>query len=202
MSGEIHDNPEKAKVEHETVKDIKVETNLHISEAVKILQSFYKEMNDSGKEADAKDIIEKEIEKLTKEYLDDLKKNSECPETISDEPLKPEDLKKRPPEETKELRKEFNSEKARLIEEWEKENGREWPVYATDIYNEYGEIVKRKGWKYDAHHIQPLSLGGKNEASNITPLRYDIHSDHKGVHAIGSPYDRLEKLLKEADSND
>lgn len=202
MGGEIHDNPEHRTFEQETVKNVKIETNLHISDAVKILQSLYKGMEDSGKEADAKDDTEKGIEELTKEYIDDLKKNSECPDTISDASIKPEDLKKRPPEETKELRKEFNTEKERLIAEWEKENGREWPVYENDIYNEYGEIVKRKGWKYDAHHIQPLSLGGKNEASNITPLRYDVHSDHKGVHALDSPYDKLEKMLKEAGTNE
>ena len=100
------------------------------------------------------------------------------------------------------MRIEFNVEKEKLIAEWEKVNGREWPVYEKDIYNEYGEIVKKKGWKYDAHHIQPLSMGGRNEASNITPLRYDIHNDHKGVHAPDSPYDKLEKMLKETVTNE
>lgn len=202
MNGEIHDNPEQGRFEQETVKNVKTDANLHISEAVKILQSLYEGIKDSGKEADVNEDAEKDIEKLTKEYIEDLKKNSECPETIPDEPFKPEDLKKRSPEETKELRKEFNTEKERLIAEWEKENGREWPIYENDIYNEYGEIVKKKGWKYDAHHIQPLSMGGKNEASNITPLRYDVHSDHKGVHAPDSPYDELEKLLKEAETDE
>lgn len=202
MSGEIHDNPEQRTFNKETVRDVKIAANLHISDAVKILQSLYVGIKDSGKEVDAKDNTEKNIEELAKEYIEDLKKNSECPETIPDESFKPEDLKKRSPEETKELRKEFNSEKERLIAEWEKENGREWPVYENDIYNEYGEIVKRKGWKYDAHHIQPLSFGGKNEACNITPLRYDVHSDHKGVHAPDSSYDKLEKMLKEIETNE
>lgn len=202
MNTEIHDSPEQGKIEQETVKDVKVEASLHISEAVRILQSLYEGIKDTGEESDEKDDPEKNVEKLTKEYIEDLRKNSECPETIPEEPFKPEDLKKCPPEETKELRKEFNTEKDRLIAEWEKQNGREWPVYENDVYNEYGELVKKKGWKYDAHHIQPLSMGGKNEASNITPLRYNVHSDHKGVHAPDSPYDKLEKILKEAETNE
>ena len=70
------------------------------------------------------------------------------------------------------------------------------------VGNKIYEYVKKKGWKYDAHHIQPLSMGGRNEASNITPLRYDIHNDHKGVHAPDSPYDKLEKMLKETVTNE
>lgn len=149
-----------------------------------------------------KNNIEKDIENLSKEYLADLKRNSECPNTIPNEPFNSCDLKKRSPEETKALRQEFNRDKEKLISEWEKVNGREWPTYKNDVYNEYGELVRKAGWKYDAHHIQPLSIGGENESRNITPLRYEIHSDHKGIHEVGSPYDKLVKKLKEADSNE
>ena len=74
-----------------------------------------------------------------------------------------------------------------------------WPKYIEDVYiiNSRGVLVKIReaGQDYDAHHIHPLSLGGKNEAGNITPLRADYHMDHLGVHSKGSPYDQLNKLL-------
>ena len=160
-----------------------------------------------GKEAwngsDAGEIPEKTVEEMAEDYINDLERYSECPETIPKPPFKFDELVKRSPEETKVLRSEFNSNKNRLISEWEKLNGREWPVYEEDILNEYGEIVKAKGWKYDAHHIQSLSLGGANEAKNITPLRYDVHTDHKGVHALDSPYDVLDKrMIKEGMTNE
>lgn len=184
-----------------------------ISEAETIADKIWPEIEDTkatsqlspeeiGKEAwnsiDVSDNPEKSIAELASDYIEDLKKYSECPDTIPKPPFDIDDLKKRPAEENKELRSEFTADKNRLIEEWEKANGMKWPVYEKDIYNEYGDIVKKQGWKYDAHHIHPLSLGGKNEAANITPLRYDIHTDHKGVHAIDSPYDILDKrMIKE-----
>lgn len=133
---------------------------------------------------------------LYKNYIENLKQNSEFPETIKGS-INTNDLYKRSPEETKQLREEFSRNKNKLIEEWEKQTGRIWPVYEKDIMNEYGEVVRKKGWKYDAHHIHPLALGGENTAQNITPLRYDVHSDHKGVHASGSAYDMLEKFLRQ-----
>ena len=158
--------------------------------------------NDSSNETSENNNYMLELNDMLNDYINDLKSNSEFPETISDNLINLDDIKKQPPEITKELRQEFNRDKEKLIAEWEKENNREWPVYKEDVYNEYGELVKRKGWKYDAHHIHPLSMGGKNEANNITPLRYDIHSDHKGVHAFGSPYDNLEKILKEKSADE
>lgn len=148
--------------------------------------------------------VGKFIEKKSKwkNYAEDLMNSSECPETINLDDFDINNLTKRTPEETKALRQEFNRNKDRLIEEWEKANNQKWPVYEKDILNEYGEVIKKAGWKYDAHHIQPLTLGGENVASNITPLRYDIHSDHRGVHAFGSPYDVLEKYMKEVVAND
>ncbi len=146
----------------------------------------------SASERDLRQDNGENLENILKEYVDDLRTKSECPETISDEFIHPESLVIRPPEETAQLRSEFNKEKAQLIEAWEKENGREWPVYDHDIKNSEGDIIKKAGWKYDAHHVQPLSLGGLNQASNITPLRFDLHRE---VHAKGSPCDRLEKAI-------
>lgn len=78
-----------------------------------------------------------------------------------------------------------------------------WPKYTEDVYitNVRGAQVKIReaGQDYDAHHIHPLGLGGKNEASNLTPLRADVHFDHRGVHQEGSPYDQLNKMLGGSD---
>lgn len=149
-----------------------------------------------------KGLFDYKKEKISQSYINDLKKSSECPSTISDSAIDRNKLIKRPTDETKILRDEFNKNKDMLIAEWEKIHGQEWPTYKEDIYNEYGQLVKKRGWKYDAHHIHPLSLGGTNDASNITPLRSDVHSDHQGVHAFGSPYDKLEKMIKEFMANE
>ena len=56
-------------------------------------------------------------------------------------------------------------------------------------------MIRKAGGDYDAHHIQPLGMGGKNEASNITPLHANEHYDKQGVHAPDSPYSKLDKML-------
>lgn len=152
---------------------------------------------------DVDTIIEKidtteQIEKLLKEYLDDLKNNSEYPDTIEDDG---ESYEKLSPEETAEKRAEFNANKERLIKEWEEKNGKEWPRYKEDVYVN-GKLIRKAGDRYDAHHIHPLSLGGKNESSNITPISAEKHFDKQGVHAPDSPYGKLEKALQEVKSNE
>jgi len=134
-----------------------------------------------------------EIEKLRQEYIDDLKDNSEYPETIEDSD-KP--YEKQTPEEIAEKRAEFNAIKEKLIKEWEEKNGREWPRYKEDVYVN-GQLIRKAGDRYDAHHIHPISFGGKNEASNITPISAEKHFDKQGIHAPESPYGKLEKVLQE-----
>lgn len=113
-------------------------------------------------------------------YVDDLKEKSEYPETIPDKPFDENDIKVRTPEETKEARKEFDNNKDKLISDWEKETGKEWPRYKEDVVDKNGNVLRKAGDRYDAHHIQPLKLGGENKASNITPL--DIKS-HNVIHS-------------------
>lgn len=134
------------------------------------------------------------IEKTKLDYIKEIKSYSEFADTLDDVVMG--DVEKMSSDIVAEKRAEFNKMKDDLIEEWERIYNQEWPTYKEDIYNEFGELVKKKGWKYDAHHIKPLSMGGDNIASNITPLSYDVHSDHNGVHAIGSAYNTLENLLK------
>ena len=100
------------------------------------------------------------------------------------------------------MHEEFESKKYSLRKQWEETNHREWPRYENDIYittESGGKIILRKaGQLYDMHHIQPLGLGGKNEVSNITPISADLHQDHHGIHATGTPYDQLVKMLGES----
>lgn len=140
-----------------------------------------------------------DLESLKNNYLKDLKEKSDCPDTIPDNPFETSDLKKISPEENALRREEFSELKDSLKKEWEDVNGRPWPKYEKDVYivKKNGDEVKIReaGMDYDAHHIQALSHGGKNEVSNITPLRADIHYDHRGVHELGSPYDKLDKQV-------
>ena len=56
-------------------------------------------------------------------------------------------------------------------------------------------MIRKAGSDYDAHHIQPLGMGGKNEVRNITPLNAEVHYDKQGIHAADSPYSRLDQML-------
>ena len=138
----------------------------------------------------------KTLPELHKEYNDELKENSEYPETI--EPGDGE-YEKVSPEENVKGREEFNEKREDLIKEWEEKNEKAWPRYEEDVYDEKtGKLIRKAGDRYDAHHIKPLSLGGKNEAGNITPISADKHHDKRGIHAPGSAYDKLARQVKEA----
>lgn len=168
-----------------------------------ILQAAEKDASENGeKDADAGKQTETEnnLEKTVDQYVDDLKNKSECPETIPNRPFEASDLKKLPPEEVAKQREEFIANKADLKKQWEKEHGRPWPKYEHDVYSANGKLIRKAGSDYDAHHIQPLSMGGKNEVKNITPLNAEVHYDKQGIHSQDSPYSKLDKMLGGADS--
>ena len=79
-------------------------------------------------------------------------------------------------------RLEFNRNKNDIIRKWEEKNKQTWPTYTEDVYSADGHLVRRKGDKYDAHHIHPLSLGGRNTAANMIPLHYNDHIGENGIH--------------------
>lgn len=179
---------EAKKPEATEYKEIKPENNTSVNEA----KNFWnKEFNSMENEA---------LEEATQKYIDDVREKSEYKDTIPEKPFEASDLRKVPIEETAIMREEFVKTKADLIQQWEEKHGCSWPTYKEDVYitNKSGEkvLVREAGMKYDAHHLQALSLGGKNEVSNITPLRADLHYDHRGVHALGSPYDNLNKMVR------
>lgn len=130
------------------------------------------------------------------DYLNDLLLKSEYPKTIQNQ-SDVADWYKSTPEETARKREEFDIKKADLKRQWEDKNGNIWPQYDQDVYSDSGKLIRKAGNDYDVHHIQPLSMGGENEVSNITPLHAKIHYDKQGIHAHSSPYSKLDSLLGE-----
>lgn len=140
-----------------------------------------------------KDVDIKDLSETIKEYISDLKTKSECADTILSSGLEKAKLEIQSPEKVAELREQFDDNKAKLRKEWESLNNREWPKYKEDVYNEKGVRVRKAGDNYDAHHIQPLKLGGANEASNITPLDLTKHADiHSANGSCAKLVNRLE----------
>lgn len=193
--------------EVEDYKEIKEDGDMSVEEADKFWDEQFgtedtsegaednSEMIENTAETSEDDNVEDDIEKTLNEYFDDLKSKSECPDTIPDKPFDKSDLNKISPEENALMRDEFDDKKAQLKREWEEANGRPWPKYDHDVYSSNGKLIRKAGSDYDAHHIQPLGMGGKNEAKNITPLNAEVHYDKQGVHAPDSPYSKLDKML-------
>ena len=194
--GEISSSQEIAEMknpESDGFREIKPEGNISPEDARNFFDSLFEELGEM--ENEEMDNPEDDLEKVLQDYFRDLKEKSECPDTIPDEPFDESDLKKRTPEENAEMREEFSDNKAWLKREWEIANERPWPKYEHDVYSANGKLIRKAGSDYDAHHIQPLGMGGKNEASNITPLNAEIHYDKQGVHAPDSPYSKLDRIL-------
>lgn len=144
-----------------------------------------------------KEIIGDDLKEVVKEYINDLKVKSECAETIADNCLDITKLEIQAPEKVAELREEFDDKKVKLRKEWEKLNGKEWPKYKEDIYNADGVRIRKAGDNYDAHHIQPLSLGGENLASNLTPLDLSKHSEiHSSNGSCTKLADKVERIAQ------
>lgn len=145
------------------------------------------------------DIIYKHVE-YTKEYLNDLLDKSTLPDTIPKDLLNPENFYKKPSDLVGQTRAEFKKTKDKLIKEWEQNTGESWPRYAKDLTIKLKDgtekIIRKAGQLYDAHHINPLTLGGENTWNNLTPLSADVHFDSRGVHRVNGALDKLTKLME------
>lgn len=162
--------------------------------------NFNKKENNLGSEEKDKNISDERIEKkelkeLLDDYIKDLKKNSDFPDTINSDYFADKKLEKISPEVNAQKREEFDDLKKDLKQQWEEKYGIPWPKYTEDVYSSNGKLIRQKGHDYDAHHIQPLNFGGKNVAENITPIHAEKHYDSQGVHSPTSPYSQIEKLL-------
>ena len=140
-----------------------------------------------------KEVSGVDVKQAAKDYFKDLKTKSPCPETLSKTKLDITKLEIQSPERVQELREEFEDNKLTLRKEWEQLNSREWPRYKEDVYNENGIMIRKAGNCYDAHHNQPLQLGGKNEASNLTPLDIRQHSE---IHSKNGSCNKLVEAVK------
>lgn len=125
----------------------------------------------------AKEVSAADLKEAAKEYISDLKSKSTVADTIKENCIDVNKLERVSPDKVAEMREQFDDNKAKLRKEWESINNKEWPRYKQDVYNDNGVRIRKAGDCYDAHHIQPLSMGGANEASNLTPLDLSKHSE-------------------------
>ncbi|MEH7584840.1 T7SS effector LXG polymorphic toxin [Priestia megaterium] len=129
-----------------------------------------------------KDVEMRTSRKLSKNQIEKLK-----------EALRNKEYQKLSPIETRKHRRAFNKIKDKLIEEWEIKTGQKWPTYSEDIISENtGEPARRKGDKYDAHHIIENSFRGEHEWWNIHPAKFP-NEHQSGIHGTGSPANELFK---------
>lgn len=85
-----------------------------------------------------------------------------------------------------------------MINQWENANNREWPRYEEDVTTKEGKAIRKAGDKFDAHHVQPLELGGQNTVDNLTPMHANDHQGKQGIHRLGGTYDNMVKTVREA----
>jgi hypothetical protein len=118
----------------------------------------------------------KQIENIT---VRDIPKNQK---ELIDKAINENDFFKLSSQETAERRKEFNKVRNTLIAEWEKNNGEKWPTYDSDVLGDVGNVIRRAGHRYDAHHLIEVSVKGPNEWWNIHPAKFP--GEHQGgIHA-------------------
>ena len=156
-----------------------------------------KDKKDDGKEKrfdpDKRIDVKEQLDKAIKQYKKELVDNAVFPETLKLDQLRSNDIKRVTGQELKEARDDFKHNKGRYIEEWEKATGKEWPRYKEDFIKD-GVLIAKAGDLYDAHHILPLSWGGENSGSNITPMEWTPH--HNGVHGKDSGYNKVGNIIK------
>ena len=149
-----------------------------------------------AKDATRQDLTDQFVESsfngnLIKEYVKDVKLNTNrnIPNNQIEElknALRLREYEKLSPVEVAKHRAEFNRLKNSLIDEWELKTGQTWPTYSEDVIGKNGNVVRKAGSKYDAHHIIENSYGGNNEWWNIHPARFP--NEHQaGIHRAGSP---------------
>lgn len=133
---------------------------------------------------------------LIKEYIRDIENRTNFKIGLKQlnelkEALRKNVYGKLTPAQTEAHRKLFTSKvKNELIKQWEAETGQSWPRYTTNIFDQDGDIVRKIGDYYDAHHIIENNYNGDHAWWNITPAKFpDIHQG--GIHGSNSPARRL-----------
>ena len=139
------------------------------------------------------DIGSKDLKEVVKDYISDLKTKSEFPDSIKPDSIDLSKLEKISPEKNAKMREEFDDNKSKLRKEWEKIHNQEWPRYKEDVVGPNGNVIRKAGDCLDAHHIQPLELGGQNVADNLTPM--DLFK-HKEIHSANGSCTKLVEKVK------
>ena len=137
-----------------------------------------------------KEVGEKIDKKLIPEYLQEVQKitNREIGPVQMEKlqkALRGQDFAKLDPEKAKLHKKLFDNARDKLIEEWEKNTGDKWPVYVNDVLNDAGEVIRKAGQRFDAHHLIESSFGGPNAWWNLHPAAFPV--EHlQGIHGVNS----------------
>jgi hypothetical protein len=124
-----------------------------------------------------------------KDYLSDVEKITGVDISYKQRKLLQEDIEshrytKQTSEQNKIARQEFSKMRADLIEEWQHETGNKWGTYKDDLYSKNGKIIRCKGQRFDAHHLNELSYGGRPVWYNLHPARFpDQHQ--QSIHRKG-----------------
>ncbi|WHY05210.1 T7SS effector LXG polymorphic toxin [Bacillus altitudinis] len=133
---------------------------------------------------------------LAKAYLRDIeaktgrKVNKDQIHLIK-EALRNKNYEKLTPKETAKHRSKFTSSlKDKLIAEWEEKTKQKWPRYKEEVLDKNGEVARRVGQPYDAHHIIENNFGGAHEWWNIHPAKYP-NEHQSGIHGKGAPSGKL-----------
>lgn len=155
-----------------------------------VAEKGVKEVSEKVATKVTKEIGEKMDKKLFSKYIKDVEKktNREIkPKQLEKikKALKEQEFFKLDPDKSKLHRKLFDNIKDKLIDEWEKNTGDKWPVYAQDVLNEAGEVIRKKGQRLDAHHLIESSFGGPNEWWNLHPAAFPFEHQ-RGIHATDS----------------
>lgn len=159
-------------------------------EVKEVVEKTAKETTEKVVTRGTKEIGERLDKKLFPEYLQEVEK-------ITNREIKPNQMEKLQraleeqefvkfdPEKSKFHRKLFDNARENLIDEWEKNTGDKWPVYVQDVLNDAGEVIRKAGQRYDAHHLIESSFGGSNAWWNLHPAAFP--SEHQaGIHAANS----------------
>ena len=143
----------KTPMDTDEFKQIKPEDEISFQEAQDFWDNLFDNMGNRKvvPEVVEDDNSEKNLEKILDEYFDDLKENSDYPETILDKPFEAADLEKLTPEQNAEMREDFYDKKSELKREWEQENGISWPKYEEDVYSSNGNLIRKAGSDYDEY---------------------------------------------------
>lgn len=137
------------------------------------------------------------VQKAFRNYLTEVEKYSGSSISLAQrrrlwKELKAGNVKKLTSAENEIARVDFKSEND-LILEWEQKTGKAWPRYRKDHWNDEGNLIVGKGWRYDAHHLLEEHLNGPAEWWNIHPVHRLKHQP--GVHRAGGAAQSFEKLI-------